>query len=455
MKVCGYEEEKETFWRYTDSSYGPGGADSQGTVLVLWNGSSVLWKSGRQSMPSLSTAESELSEAVEGMGDSVDVLVQEIFEEGYPKIIKVDNTAAINLLTEASGSWRTRHLRLKASHVRWRFGRMDWMVEAVPGQHQIADVGTKSLPAPRLEELKKMMKMGSYERTKEEIEEKKDISQDEQEGDIREGPKREDVEKVLKVTVALGCVHHARAQEEEEQQERDSGWEILMLVVLAFVGMVQILQAMTRAVKHFWRRRQRRIKEEVVQKREHVEDERNEEEKPSGSGLSRPKALPPLDQASQPKSGHQKEQAPQPKSVSQMQQAPLPKPASQAAPPPMSFSPPKCSAPSVPTAVLSTSSQSARNSSSAAAESVPRKASTPVVSQINVTNTGTPEPIDQAEVLVEDQHLSHHGEPSGIKIPLALLLPIPGVSFQANGANHVQRPTETNPCQYSQSAQGE
>ena len=101
-------------------------------------------------------------------------------------------------------------------------------------------------------------------------------------GDIREGPKREDVEKVLKVTVALGCVHHARAQEEEEQQERDSGWEILMLVVLAFVGMVQILQAMTRAVKHFWRRRQRRIKEEEeVQKREHVEDERNEEEKPS------------------------------------------------------------------------------------------------------------------------------------------------------------------------------
>ena len=72
-----------------------------------------------------------------------------------------------------------------------------------------------------------------------------------------------------------------------------------------------------------------------------------------------------------------------------MQQAPLPKPASQAAPPPMSFSPPKCSAPSVPTAVLSTSSQSARNSSSAAAESVPRKASMPVISQINMTNTGT------------------------------------------------------------------
>ena len=147
----------------------------------------------------------------------MDVLVQEIFEEGYPKIIKIDNTAAINLLTEASGSWRTRHLRLKASHVRWRFGRMNWMVEAVPGQHQIADVGTKSLPAPRLEELKKMMKMGSYERTKEESEEKEeDISQDVQERDIKEGPKRKDVEKILRVIVALGCAHHAYAQEEEE-----------------------------------------------------------------------------------------------------------------------------------------------------------------------------------------------------------------------------------------------
>ena len=160
-----------------------------------------------------------------GDGDSVDVLVQEIFEEGYPKIIKVDNTAAINLLTEASGSWRTRHLRLKASHVRWRFGRMDWMVEAVPGQHQIADVGTKSLPAPRLEELKKMMKMGSYERTKEESEEKEeDISQDVQERDIKEGPKREDVEKILRVIVALDVrIMHMHKNKKNNEKETADG----------------------------------------------------------------------------------------------------------------------------------------------------------------------------------------------------------------------------------------
>ena len=146
------------------------------------------------------------------------------------------------------------------------------------------------------------------------------------------------------------------------------------MVVLAFVGVVQIFQALTRVVKQFWRQRQRRIKEEGGQKGKHVEYERKEEEKPSGSGLSRPKALPPLDQAPQPKSAHQKEQAPQPRSVSQMQQAPLPKPASQAAPPPMSLSVPKYPAPSVPIAVSSTSSQSAMNSSSVAAVSMPRTA---------------------------------------------------------------------------------
>ena len=36
---------------------------------------------------------------------------------------------------------------------------MDWVVEAISGQVQIADIGTKALTAPRLEELKQMMGM--------------------------------------------------------------------------------------------------------------------------------------------------------------------------------------------------------------------------------------------------------------------------------------------------------
>ena len=98
---------------YTDSSYGPGGLDSQGTVLVLWGKSPIMWKSGRQGAPALSTAESELTEGIDGMimGDSVDVLILELSQDTYAKVIKIDNTAAVSLMTEAAGSWRTRHLR--------------------------------------------------------------------------------------------------------------------------------------------------------------------------------------------------------------------------------------------------------------------------------------------------------------------------------------------------------
>ena len=111
---------------YTDSSYGPNGMDSQGCVVVCYGGDVVMWKSSRRSTPSLSTADSELAEAIEGptMGDRVDVLIQEISDNVGGKRTRVDNMVAVNLLVEPGGSWRTRHLRLRAAHLRWRLGRL-------------------------------------------------------------------------------------------------------------------------------------------------------------------------------------------------------------------------------------------------------------------------------------------------------------------------------------------
>ena len=79
------KDEEEDLVVYTDSSYGPGGLDSQGTVVVMWGGTAIMWKAGRQPTPALSTAESELAEAVEGMimGDSVDVMIQELAQKPY------------------------------------------------------------------------------------------------------------------------------------------------------------------------------------------------------------------------------------------------------------------------------------------------------------------------------------------------------------------------------------
>ena len=41
------------------------------------------------------------------------------------------------------------------------------MTEAIPGAEQIADVGTKAMTLPRLEELKAMMGMGKMKMKKE------------------------------------------------------------------------------------------------------------------------------------------------------------------------------------------------------------------------------------------------------------------------------------------------
>ena len=105
----------------TDASFAPGGEISHGCVMVKWQGSMLAWRSSRQSFPTLSTAESELMEMIEGMvlGDSVDALIQEIKTEmDYSRTLVGDNQAAVALCTGDAGSWRTRHLRLRAFYVR-------------------------------------------------------------------------------------------------------------------------------------------------------------------------------------------------------------------------------------------------------------------------------------------------------------------------------------------------
>lgn len=144
---------------FSDASFAPRGGTSVGAVMIRWNGGLMQWRAGRQPYPTLSAAEAELTEATEAlvMGDSFSVLAADVYPV-FPKVVFVDNMAAINLLTE-SGVWRTRHLRLRAHHMRWRIHRTDWKIAHCPGSVMIADIGTKSLSANRIKELKELMKM--------------------------------------------------------------------------------------------------------------------------------------------------------------------------------------------------------------------------------------------------------------------------------------------------------
>ena len=62
----GCEESELELSAYTDSSFAPAGARSHGAAVVVYRGSPICWRSSRQALVTLSTAESELVEAVEG-----------------------------------------------------------------------------------------------------------------------------------------------------------------------------------------------------------------------------------------------------------------------------------------------------------------------------------------------------------------------------------------------------
>ena len=52
---------------YSDASFSPEGSESHGSFLVLLEGSPIFWQAGRQSLVTLSTAESEMTEVIEAM----------------------------------------------------------------------------------------------------------------------------------------------------------------------------------------------------------------------------------------------------------------------------------------------------------------------------------------------------------------------------------------------------
>eukprot|EP00439_Symbiodinium_sp_Y106_P021951 s8421_g2.t1 len=146
---------------YTDASFAPFSERSISGIAVLMCNRCVIWKSRRQTLVSLSTAECELIAAIEGLvlGQSVEALIGELW--GFPadKVLYVDNIAAITL-AEGGGSQRTRHLRVRACYLREQIDRDQLRVLHCPGEIQLADALTKALPAPRLVNLNGMLGLG-------------------------------------------------------------------------------------------------------------------------------------------------------------------------------------------------------------------------------------------------------------------------------------------------------
>ena len=160
LMICPVDQDVTT---YTDSSYAPEGGRSHSGVVVTWMGGPLSWRPTRTPYVCLSTAASELTAAIEGlkMTMSLGAVLQEITRTDPLIHLAIDNQSTIAIAKpNGSTSWRTRHLRVRSAFIREQIENKKVIVKYVKGQHQLADLLTKSFPRQRLEELVTLWGMG-------------------------------------------------------------------------------------------------------------------------------------------------------------------------------------------------------------------------------------------------------------------------------------------------------
>ena len=146
---------------YSDASFAPYGNHSVTGVIIDFRGCPVVWKSKRQALVALSTAESELISACEAVtiAMSTEALVTDISGPLQVMHLLVDNTAAI-ALAEGSGTQRTRHLRVRSHFIKEMLARGELEIRHCPGDVQLADALTKVLPGSRHSALCSLLGLG-------------------------------------------------------------------------------------------------------------------------------------------------------------------------------------------------------------------------------------------------------------------------------------------------------
>ena len=114
----------------------------------------VAWRASKQPVIALSVAEAELYEDVAAvqLGLGVETMLRELGEAPV-MVLKIDNQAAQGLASQAPGSWKTRHLRIRARFLRQEVNEQRLLLTHVPGDLQKADIGTKAFDLPKFRSL--------------------------------------------------------------------------------------------------------------------------------------------------------------------------------------------------------------------------------------------------------------------------------------------------------------
>ena len=137
---------------YCDASFAPYGGKSYGCSMTMLDRTPVSWKAGKQQLVAMSVCEAELLEGSNCalLLESTMSMVRELLPDSVPPRMYIDNQAAGNLLNGSTGSWRTRHLRIRHSYVLDRVKSGHVVVEHIAGEDQPADLPTKMHSRGRL-----------------------------------------------------------------------------------------------------------------------------------------------------------------------------------------------------------------------------------------------------------------------------------------------------------------
>ena len=237
---------------YSDASFSPSGGRSIGCSLVTYHGNAAAWRSGRQSLVALSTAEAELIEAVASvqLQAGIAALTCEINLVPIRRALYVDNSASVGLCTDSPGTWRTRHLRVRAHALREAVREGHLTISHIPGLQQRADLGTKAFDAVRLYDLRNMWGLIKYE----EAESQQSGKEDRANKDASAFRLRLcGAQALLKVLVVLYCVTQPVAGKKAKPDiEVTFPWELYGLVFLLVIAGIAVWEV----VKKIWSRLQ-------------------------------------------------------------------------------------------------------------------------------------------------------------------------------------------------------
>jgi hypothetical protein len=156
----GTDTTEVTVTSYTDADYAADKATRKSVsgAMLLVQGMAVGWQVKQQSAVALSTAEAEFVAAAVGGKELLGIrnLLTEIgVQVALPMTMKMDNQAAIKQVQNEATSSAAKHVDVKLKFIRDESDKGVVKPEYVETAKMLADVFTKSLPAPRLAELRK------------------------------------------------------------------------------------------------------------------------------------------------------------------------------------------------------------------------------------------------------------------------------------------------------------